>query len=272
MPSESNTFTPEQQKLITDHLAITKKSLANKNYLHVPCKFFKQGKCQAGGNCPFSHELHIIKAANAMPCKYYQKGNCKFGASCVNSHIDNRNTILLTPPDSSNFGQFDEFEEYYIPSECSELLNDEELKRRKLRSYSNSSPINYFMSPSSSVSSVSSTSNSFKHSVGFPNKWQFDQSINSYTPHKPTSNYLTNRRISNGNDLTIYKIKEEDEYDLFSDRNIDTIGNPTNEIPIPVPVPILLQQQQQLHYNNTNTDQDTQFLFDDIPNYYHGFQ
>lgn len=52
---------------------------------HVPCKFFKQGTCQAGDSCPFSHTMS--SGAVDAPCKYFQKGNCKFGNKCALAHI-----------------------------------------------------------------------------------------------------------------------------------------------------------------------------------------
>ncbi|CCE62319.1 hypothetical protein TPHA_0C01630 [Tetrapisispora phaffii CBS 4417] len=80
-------FSPEQQKVIMQHLMITKQLNINvKNYSHVPCKFFKSGKCQAGEHCKFSHQSNILNSANLIPCKYYKKGHCKFGEHCVNSH------------------------------------------------------------------------------------------------------------------------------------------------------------------------------------------
>ncbi|OIW26287.1 hypothetical protein CONLIGDRAFT_468677 [Coniochaeta ligniaria NRRL 30616] len=54
------------------------------NTSHVPCKFFRQGACQAGNACPFSHDLG--HAAETV-CKYFAKGNCKFGPKCANIHI-----------------------------------------------------------------------------------------------------------------------------------------------------------------------------------------
>ncbi|OLN96913.1 Protein cps3, partial [Colletotrichum chlorophyti] len=51
---------------------------------HVPCKFFRQGACQAGNACPFSHDLG---AASDNICKYFAKGNCKFGPKCANIHV-----------------------------------------------------------------------------------------------------------------------------------------------------------------------------------------
>ncbi len=37
---------------------------------HVPCKFFRQGACQAGSACPFSHDL---STASETICKYFAK-------------------------------------------------------------------------------------------------------------------------------------------------------------------------------------------------------
>lgn len=60
---------------------------SNKNLSHVPCKFFRQGACQAGSSCPFSHNLDGTLAADKLPCKYFQKGNCKFGLKCALAHF-----------------------------------------------------------------------------------------------------------------------------------------------------------------------------------------
>ncbi|KAF8537098.1 hypothetical protein BDD12DRAFT_918158 [Trichophaea hybrida] len=57
----------------------------SKNLNHVPCKFFRQGACQAGKACPFSHSTD--PSNEAAPCKYFSKGNCKFGAKCALAHI-----------------------------------------------------------------------------------------------------------------------------------------------------------------------------------------
>ncbi|KAK9355252.1 hypothetical protein V1523DRAFT_438740 [Lipomyces doorenjongii] len=61
------------------------RSPPSKNLSHVPCKFFRQGTCQAGNTCPFSHS--IDSQLEQAPCKYFQKGNCKFGAKCALAHI-----------------------------------------------------------------------------------------------------------------------------------------------------------------------------------------
>lgn len=57
----------------------------SKNLNHVPCKFFRQGACQAGKACPFSHNMD--PTIETAPCKYFSKGNCKFGAKCALAHI-----------------------------------------------------------------------------------------------------------------------------------------------------------------------------------------
>ncbi|KAL1962790.1 hypothetical protein VTN77DRAFT_9159 [Rasamsonia byssochlamydoides] len=56
-----------------------------KNTKHVPCKFFRQGACQAGPACPFLHSTDA--SVDSAPCKYFTKGNCKFGAKCALAHI-----------------------------------------------------------------------------------------------------------------------------------------------------------------------------------------
>ncbi|PGH12561.1 hypothetical protein AJ79_04182 [Helicocarpus griseus UAMH5409] len=58
---------------------------ASKNTKHVPCKFFRQGACQAGPACPFLHSTD--STIDSAPCKYFTKGNCKFGAKCALAHI-----------------------------------------------------------------------------------------------------------------------------------------------------------------------------------------
>ncbi|KAI9787686.1 MAG: hypothetical protein M1839_000217 [Geoglossum umbratile] len=57
----------------------------SKNTSHVPCKFYRQGACQAGNSCPFMHSDNT--ASDQAPCKYFAKGNCKFGAKCALAHI-----------------------------------------------------------------------------------------------------------------------------------------------------------------------------------------
>ncbi|EQL28942.1 hypothetical protein BDFG_08363 [Blastomyces dermatitidis ATCC 26199] len=66
-------------------LARSPPSATSKNTKHVPCKFFRQGACQAGPACPFLHSTD--STVDSAPCKYFTKGNCKFGAKCALAHI-----------------------------------------------------------------------------------------------------------------------------------------------------------------------------------------
>lgn len=59
---------------------------------HVPCKFFLQGQCQAGGMCPFSHDVE--SSTRPAPCKYFAKGGCKFGRKCALLHITPDGTVV----------------------------------------------------------------------------------------------------------------------------------------------------------------------------------
>ena len=78
---EQNTMPPAPQLF---DVARSPPSGPNKNTKHVPCKFFRQGTCQAGNACPFSHNLD--PTTHQAPCKYFMKGNCKFGAKCALAH------------------------------------------------------------------------------------------------------------------------------------------------------------------------------------------
>ena len=79
-------------------------SNANKNLSHVPCKFFKQGNCQAGDSCPFSHEIDGALAADRLPCKYFLRGNCKFGMKCALAHYLPDGTIVNSKAIMGNSG------------------------------------------------------------------------------------------------------------------------------------------------------------------------
>ncbi|CAI4054513.1 hypothetical protein SUVZ_16G2300 [Saccharomyces uvarum] len=104
-------FSSHQQKIIMEHLLITKNNTQQqKDYSHVPCKFFKMGNCQAGLSCPFSHSQDIINSANNLPCKYFAKGNCKFGNKCVNAHVlpnglrmNSKGPIEIAPSSHNNY-------------------------------------------------------------------------------------------------------------------------------------------------------------------------
>lgn len=61
---------------------------------HVPCKFFRQGACQAGTACPFSHDLG---SAAENICKYFAKVSCFFrrAAGCVSAALFRHGHVLL---------------------------------------------------------------------------------------------------------------------------------------------------------------------------------
>ena len=85
----------------------------NKNLSHVPCKFYRQGICQAGNSCPFSHNFDGSLAAEKLPCKYFQKGNCKFGLKCALAHflpdgtrVNSKSLRMSQPINTNGNGQF----------------------------------------------------------------------------------------------------------------------------------------------------------------------
>ncbi|PNH10633.1 Protein cps3 [Tetrabaena socialis] len=51
----------------------------------VPCKFFAQGYCAKGRDCPFKHGS--AAGSNGLPCKFFsQAGGCNKGANCQFLH------------------------------------------------------------------------------------------------------------------------------------------------------------------------------------------
>lgn len=50
----------------------------------VPCKFFMEGRCKYGDDCPFSHNIQQQKKLEA--CKFYMGGYCQKGPNCVYLH------------------------------------------------------------------------------------------------------------------------------------------------------------------------------------------
>ncbi|KAH7378242.1 hypothetical protein BKA66DRAFT_421346 [Pyrenochaeta sp. MPI-SDFR-AT-0127] len=75
----------------------------NKNTSHVPCKFYRQGACQAGKACPFLHSDEPL--TERAPCKYFTKGNCKFGHKCALAHILPNGQVVNRGNAGGHFGR-----------------------------------------------------------------------------------------------------------------------------------------------------------------------
>ncbi|KAF2631377.1 hypothetical protein BU25DRAFT_437186 [Macroventuria anomochaeta] len=75
----------------------------NKSTSHVPCKFYRQGACQAGKACPFLHSDE--PATERAPCKYFTKGNCKFGHKCALAHILPNGHVVNANTGRGHFGR-----------------------------------------------------------------------------------------------------------------------------------------------------------------------
>ncbi|KAH6643525.1 hypothetical protein C7974DRAFT_438418 [Boeremia exigua] len=75
----------------------------NKSTSHVPCKFYRQGACQAGKACPFLHSDEPV--TERAPCKYFTKGNCKFGHKCALAHILPNGHVVNANMGRAHFGR-----------------------------------------------------------------------------------------------------------------------------------------------------------------------
>lgn len=56
----------------------------NNGILREKCKYFAEGKCLKGHDCPYSHELAIVKKREL--CKFYLQGFCGKGDRCLFMH------------------------------------------------------------------------------------------------------------------------------------------------------------------------------------------
>lgn len=56
----------------------------NNGLLREKCKYFAEGKCLKGHDCPYSHELAIVKKREL--CKFYLQGFCGKGDRCLFMH------------------------------------------------------------------------------------------------------------------------------------------------------------------------------------------
>jgi hypothetical protein len=91
----------------------------NKNTSHVPCKFYRQGACQAGKACPFLHSDEPL--TERAPCKYFTKGNCKFGHKCALAHILPNGHVVNANMGRGHFGRVNINHNHEPPSNSSLL-------------------------------------------------------------------------------------------------------------------------------------------------------
>jgi hypothetical protein len=52
-------------------------------FVLLPCVHAKQGRCNAGRTCRFSHDPSVLsKKLPTPPCKFFQEGRCTAGDAC----------------------------------------------------------------------------------------------------------------------------------------------------------------------------------------------
>lgn len=258
--NSTSLFTPQQQKTIIEHQMITKNQHSSqKAYAHVPCKFFRQGACQAGDSCPFSHSLDA-STADRTPCEYFRRGNCKFGNRCANAHIlptrkSPEQAVIDEEEDEDeedpNEADFPHHEEFYIPTDFADLLTPEELKRRNSRSSSTTSfsavSLGASLSSSSAASSYSATAASplLHQQLAYFQPATVGPPAKGFSPWSPTPQTTTTATTTHRNsfswllgDLASLRIEEEEPL-VYTSYDATTAAN----------------------------HQDTQFLFDDLPDH-----
>mmetsp|Transcript_4182 Transcript_4182/g.9954 ORF Transcript_4182/g.9954 Transcript_4182/m.9954 type:complete len:344 (-) Transcript_4182:252-1283(-) len=56
-----------------------------------PCKFFQEGRCNAGKTCKFSHDPSVLKLPiTVAPCRYFLAGHCAAGDACKFAHVEQK--------------------------------------------------------------------------------------------------------------------------------------------------------------------------------------
>merc|ERR1712012_918536 len=63
----------------------------------VLCRFFVNGMCRVGENCPYGHDMSLSNKGT-IACKFYATGTCAHGDKCRFSHGD----PVLTPPTTAS--------------------------------------------------------------------------------------------------------------------------------------------------------------------------
>merc|ERR1712187_924 len=80
----------------------------------LPCKFFKEGRCQKGSDCEFSHNseagMQVSAGHKKMHyCNHFASGKCFRGTSCPFTHFepDSQNEKLLEKQFQASVSQAD---------------------------------------------------------------------------------------------------------------------------------------------------------------------
>ena len=76
--------------------------LTNVSYLRFYCRFYKNGMCNKGSECIYSHDRSLSNRGT-LPCKYFSTGTCAYGDNCRFSHeLPFPGTALNTRGDEHN--------------------------------------------------------------------------------------------------------------------------------------------------------------------------
>ncbi|PVU89995.1 hypothetical protein BB561_005085 [Smittium simulii] len=84
---------------------------------HIPCKFFKNGNCDAADACLFLHDMGSF--SNKPICSYFLKGNCKYGNKCALLHDVEKRMIYDLEKDSKNIQKTSNFKKNTSPKNFS---------------------------------------------------------------------------------------------------------------------------------------------------------
>lgn len=141
----------------------------------MPCKFFKQGACQAGNSCPFSHDTNL--SSDLQPCKYFQKGNCKFGNKCALAHILSDGTVVNSRSKNLNHSHS------HRNSAGSVVPND---SSHNSTSHNQVQHQIYDMNKSSRILAEPIQMNNYS---GYQNQYQYQQQYSPPTATSASSNY-----------------------------------------------------------------------------------
>lgn len=240
---DTENFTDAQKRTIIQHLLITHEANSiTKKYSHVPCKFFKKGKCQASATCPFSHSIDFHDA-NRRPCKYYKLGNCKFGNKCANLH-----DVSASNSDSNSNSNINHFRNNSDTDNDVEFLKSIDSYGTEPNYITNNT--NYLghqrRTSLESTSEVMTNNNSV--SPVFDNNSLFSSMNSSETPNKFNAWSNTNYKPRNFNVDELPNVSPTSDYgrDQFK-RDFDPI-----------------QAQPRFNNQNCNQNQNIPFLFEDI--------